>query len=45
MSMSRSMLDCSKAFDTYRFSNLFNKLLDMGMPPIVVRAFMHVSAI
>ena len=36
-----TVLDCSKAFDTCRFSTLFKKLLDTGMPPIVVRAFMH----
>ena len=35
-----TVLDCSKAFDTCRFSTLFSKLLDTGMPPVVVRAFM-----
>ena len=36
-----TVLDCSKAFDTCRFSTLFTKVLDTGMPPIVVRAFMY----
>ena len=36
-----TVLDCSKAFDTCRFSTLFRKLLDTGMPPIVVRTFMY----
>ena len=35
-----SVLDCSKAFDTCRFSTMFSKLLDTGMPAVVVRAFM-----
>ena len=37
-----TVLDCSKAFDTCRFSTLFNKLLDTGLPPVVVRTLMHV---
>ena len=36
-----TVLDCSKAFDTCRFSTLFSKLLDTGMPAVVVRAFMY----
>ena len=36
------MLDCSNAFDTCKFSILFNKLLDTGLPPIVVRTLMFV---
>ena len=36
-----TVLDCSKAFDTCRFSTLFSKLLDTGMPAIVVRVFMY----
>ena len=36
-----TVLDCSKAFDTCRFSTMFTKLLDTGMPPIVVRTFMY----
>ena len=35
-----TVLDCSKAFDTCRFSTLFEKLLDTGLPPIVVRTLM-----
>ena len=38
-----SVLDCSKAFDTCRFSTLFSKLLDTGMRAIVVRIFMYMS--
>lgn len=33
-----TVLDCSKAFDKCRFSLLFKRLLDKGLPPIVVRA-------
>ena len=36
-----TVLDCSKAFDTCRFSTMFTKLLDTGMPPIVVRTLMY----
>ena len=35
-----TVLDCSKAFDTCRFSTLFSKVLETGMPAIIVRAFM-----
>ena len=35
-----TVLDCSKAFDTCRFSTLFSKLVGTGMPAVVVRAFM-----
>ena len=31
------LMDMSKAFDTVQHSHLFRKLLDQGMPPIVVR--------
>ena len=31
------LLDCSKAFDTVEHSKLFEKLLDAGFPPIIVR--------
>ena len=31
------LMDMSKAFDTVQHSHLFKKLLDQGMPPIVVR--------
>ena len=37
-----TVLDCSKAFDTCRFSTLFSRLLDKGIPPIVVRVMMTV---
>ena len=37
-----TVLDCSKAFDTCKFSILFNKLLDTGLPPIVTRTLMFV---
>ena len=37
-----TVLDCSKAFDTCRFSTLFSSLLDKGVPGIVVRAMMTV---
>ena len=33
-------MDCSKAFDTCKFETLFKKLLDKGLPPIVVRTLM-----
>jgi hypothetical protein len=31
------LLDCSKAFDKYRFDKIFFKLISKGLPPIVVR--------
>ena len=31
------LLDCSKAFDKCKFDKLFTKLIDKGLPPIVVR--------
>lgn len=34
------LMDMSKAFDTVRHSTLFKKLLDKGLPPIVVRYLM-----
>jgi hypothetical protein len=37
-----TVLDCSKAFDTCKFSILFNKLLDTGLPPVVTRALVFV---
>ena len=37
-----TLLDCSKAFDTCKFSILFSKLLDRNVPPIVVRALIVV---
>ena len=35
-----TVLDCTKAFDLCKFSLLFQKLLDSGLPPIVVRCLM-----
>ena len=35
-----TVLDCSKAFDTCKFGTMFSKLLDTGLPPIVVRILM-----
>ena len=36
------LLDCSKAFDTCKFSILFQKLLDRGMPATIVRVIVRV---
>ena len=40
-----TVLDCSKAFDKCKFSLLFQRLLDKGLPPIVVRvlAFIYME--
>ena len=37
-----TLLDCTKAFDTCQFSTLFQRLLDRGMPAIVVRVIVRV---
>ena len=37
-----TLLDCSKAFDTCKFSILFSRLLDRGMPAIIVRVIIFV---
>ena len=37
-----TVLDCSKAFDTCKFSLLFNRLLDKGLPPVVVRVLVYI---
>ena len=37
-----TLLDCSKAFDTCQFSSLFRRLLERGMPAIVVRVIIFV---
>ena len=37
-----TLLDCSKAFDMVKYSILFNKLLDKGLPAVVVRALISV---
>ena len=33
------LLDCSKAFDKVKFDSLFTKLIERGLPPIVVRVY------
>ena len=40
-----TVLDCSKAFDKCKFSLLFQRLLDKGLPPVVVRvlAFIYME--
>ena len=35
------VLDCSKAFDLCQFDKLFTLVLEKGIPPIIVRVFMH----
>ena len=35
-----TVLDCTKAFDLCKFSILFNRILESGVPPIVVRCLM-----
>ena len=37
-----TLLDCSKAFDTCQYSILFSKLLERGMPAIIVRVIIFV---
>ena len=37
-----TVLDCSKAFDKCKFSLLFKRLLDKGLPPIVVRVLAYI---
>ena len=36
-----TVLDCTKAFDLCKFSILFNRILETGVPPIVVRCLMY----
>lgn len=36
------LLDCSKAFDKCRFDVLFEKLLGMGLPAVVVRVLIYI---
>ena len=36
------LLDCSKAFDKCRFDKLFKKLIDKGLPPLIVRVLIFV---
>ena len=37
-----TLLDCSKAFDTCKFSILFSRLLERGLPALVVRVIIFV---
>ena len=37
-----TLLDCTKAFDTCQFSTLFQRLLDRGMPAVVIRVIVRV---
>ena len=37
-----TVLDCSKAFNTCKFGTLFSKLVDKGLPPIVIRTLMTI---
>ena len=37
-----TLLDCTKAFDTCQFSIIFQRLLDRGMPAIIVRVLISV---
>ena len=37
-----TVLDCSKAFDKFKFSLLFKRLLDKGLPPVIVRALVYI---
>ena len=36
-----TVLDCTKAFDLCKFSILFTRILDTGVPPIAVRCLMY----
>jgi hypothetical protein len=36
-----TVLDCTKAFDLCKFSILFTRILETGVPPIVVRCLMY----
>ena len=36
------LLDCSKAFDKCRFDKLFSKLIEKGLPPIVIRVLVFI---
>ena len=36
------LLDCSKAFDKCRYDKLFNKLINKGLPVIVVRVLIYI---
>ena len=36
-----TLLDCSKAFDKCLFHKIFTKLLEKGLPPIIVRVLIY----
>ena len=36
-----TVLDCTKAFDLCKFSILFKRVLDTGLPPVIVRCLMY----
>ena len=36
------LMDCTKAFDTVLHSKLFQKLIDAGLPPIIVRVLINI---
>ena len=36
------LVDCSKAFDKVKFDTLFQKLIEKGLPPIVVRVLIYI---
>ena len=40
-----TLLDCTKAFDTCKFSTLFQRLLDRGLPAIIVRVIIRTSTL
>ena len=36
-----TVLDCTKAFDLCKFSTLLSRILETGMPPVIVRCLMY----
>ena len=36
------LLDCSKAFVKYGFDKLFSKLIDKGLPTLVIRVLIYI---
>ena len=40
--MNACLLDCSKAFDKCRFDKLFQKLVDKGLPSVVIRVLIFI---